>query len=275
MNVYVALNELIEYIENHLTDEISYSKLATFLGTNEYTMQSLFTLLCNISIADYIRMRRLSEAGFDIYKSNAKIIDIALKYQYENPTSFSRAFEKFHGIKPSQVKSHPEKLKVYTKIVFNEQISISTEKIEYSIVELDELTLYGKYINTTFETISKDAPNFWQKMFREYPQYYDILDYGMTVYLDNELENNDRFSTKHYEYWISSKIPLPDFKKYTLPKSKWLKLSVSSYLPKDIHELVLKFYLSFLPSCKYNIKSLPELEYYHDGMADFLVAIED
>ena len=72
MNVYVALNELIEYIENHLTDEISYSKLATFLGTNEYTMQSLFTLLCNISIADYIRMRRLSEAGFDIYKSNVK-----------------------------------------------------------------------------------------------------------------------------------------------------------------------------------------------------------
>lgn len=275
MNVYTALNEIIEYIENHLTDAISYNKLSTFLGTNEYTMQSLFSLLCNISIADYIRMRRLSEAGFDIYKSNSKIIDIAIKYQYENPTSFSRAFEKFHGIKPSQVKSHPEKLKLYTKIVFNEQISTNTEKIEYSIVELDELRLYGKYIKTTHETISEDAPKFCQKMIKDFSKQYGFFDYCMTVYLDSETTEQNRFTTKNYEYWTLYKNNFPDLNKVVIPKSKWLKFSVSSYLPQDIHELVLKFYSSFLPSCKYNIKPLPELEYYHDGICDFLVAIED
>lgn len=275
MNVYHALNEIIEYIEQHLTDEISYSKLATFLGTNEYTMQSLFTLLCNISIADYIRMRRLSEAGFDIYKFNYKVIDVAIKYQYENPTSFSRAFEKFHGIKPSQVKSLPEKLKLYTKLIFVEPSSPLPDKIEYSIITQDELTLYGKYILTTHDTISDDAPNFCKTMLSEYYSAYGGFDYGMTVYL-NSLENsNNRFLTKNYEYWVLYKDEILGFDKVVIPKSKWLKFSVSSYSAQDIHELMLKFYLSFLPSCKYNLKSLPELEYYHDGVTDFLVAIED
>lgn len=275
MNIYHALNGIIDYIEQHLTDKISYSKLAKFLGTNEYTMQSLFTLLCNISISDYIRMRRLSEAGIDIYKFKYKVIDIAIKYQYENPSSFSRAFQKFHGVKPSQVKNHPEKLKLYAKLVFTEPTLLTTEKIEYSIITQNELTLYGKYILTTHETIADDAPKFCEKMKNDYSHMYGIFDYGMTVYLNSIKNVNDRFSSKNYEYWVLYKNEIPEFTKITIPKSKWLKFTIPSYLSQDIHELILKFYLSFLPSCKYNIKPLPELEYYHDGVTDFLVAIED
>lgn len=62
MNIYHSLNEMISYIEQNLDQDISYSKLAQFLGVNEYTMQSLFSLLCNITVSDYIRKRRLSEA---------------------------------------------------------------------------------------------------------------------------------------------------------------------------------------------------------------------
>ena len=111
-------------------------------------------------------MRRLSEAGFDIYKSNSKIIDIALKYQYENPTSFSRAFEKFHGIKPSQVKSHPEKLKVYTKIVFNEQL-INGEDMIFNIECAIKNKMY-KIVNCSFYryriNMSSVTNNFKEKM---------------------------------------------------------------------------------------------------------------
>lgn len=273
MNVYHALNNIIEYIENNLTEKISYYKLATFLGTNEYTMQNLFSLLCNISISDYIRMRRLSEAGYEIYKFNYKIIDVAIKYQYENPTSFSRAFEKFHGIKPSQVKHNPEKLKLYTKIIFNEPLSTNIEKIEYSIINQKELILYGKYITTTHEKISNDVPKFHQKIIKEYSS--DIIDYGMTDYLNFQPSTYNRFFNKNYKYWILSEKEIPGFIKVIIPNSKWLKFTISSQLPKDIQEVTHKFYLSFLPSCKYNIKPLPELEYYHDGITDFLVAIED
>lgn len=193
MNVYESLNEMIQYIEENLATKIYYSKLAQFLGVNEYTMQSLFSLLCNTSIAEYIRKRRLSEAGFDIYNSDMKIIDVAIKYQYDNPTSFSRAFEKFHGIKPSSVKAHPEKLKLYTKLYFDESIQNTNSNIEYSIIEQNELILYGKSIKTDFQHISKDAPLFFSEIDTKYYLLYENIDYGMIIY-------EDRFESSNFEY---------------------------------------------------------------------------
>ena len=138
MNIYTCLNEIIEYIENNLENDINYSKMAQIMASNEYTVKKVFSLISNISISEYIRNRRLSNAGFDLYKNNEKIIDIAIKYQYDNPTSFSRAFEKFHGIKPSLVNNNPEKLKVYPKLHFNEEI-LSNDNMEYSIIKLEDL----------------------------------------------------------------------------------------------------------------------------------------
>ncbi len=274
MNIYHSLNELISYIEQNLDSDISYTKLAQFLGVNVYTMQSLFSLLCNVTLTEYIRKRRLSDAGFYIYNTDSKIIDVALKYQYENPTSFSRAFEKFHGIKPSQVKTNPEKLKLYTKINFNENISSQNENIEYSIIEQDELVLYGKGFKTSHQNCSKEVPAFFKKMYEKYLPYYGEIDYGMTVYGYYENYEN-RFETNDLEYWILYKKEIPEFTKYIIPKSKWLCFRIPSFQASVIQEMSRKFYLSFLPSCKYNIRPLPELEYYHDGVTDFLVPIED
>ena len=95
MNIYRGLNDIIHYIETHLEEKIDYAILARFLGVNVYTMQRLFSLMTGLSVTDYIRKRRLSNAGYDLYEKNERIIDIALKYQYENATSFSRAFLNF------------------------------------------------------------------------------------------------------------------------------------------------------------------------------------
>lgn len=268
MNLYHALNEMIAYIEKHLTEDISYAKLAQFLGINEYTMQSLFALLCQISLSDYIRKRRLSEAGTYLYQTNTKIIDVALLFHYENPTSFSRAFEKFHGIKPSQVKKQPEKLKLYPKLHFDETITQKINNIEYSIIEQEELILYGQSLKTTKETIAKEAPLFFQKMYATYSPQYGEIDYGMTVY-------EDRWKSNNLEYWILYKKELPEFTKYIIPKSKWLSFHIPTFQADMIQDMTQKFYLSFLPSCKYNIRPLPELEYYHNDVTDLLIPIED
>ena len=74
MNIYKELNGIIEYIEENLENEIKYAELARRLGVNEYTMQRLFSLLCNISIAEYIRNRRLSNAGFDLQKDRKSVV---------------------------------------------------------------------------------------------------------------------------------------------------------------------------------------------------------
>ena len=127
MNIYKSLNEITEYIDNNLEEKINYEVLARKLGVNTYTLQRLFTMIAGLSLSEYIRKRRLSNAGYDLYEDNSKIIDIAIKYQYDNPTSFSRAFEKFHGIKPSLV-TKETKLKNFPRITFNEEPSENFNK---------------------------------------------------------------------------------------------------------------------------------------------------
>ncbi len=84
MNIYVELNKIIEYIENHLEEKIEYKELSKMIGVNEYTFQRIFSLISNVSITEYIRNRRLSNAGQELYLTNEKVIDIVIKYQYNN-----------------------------------------------------------------------------------------------------------------------------------------------------------------------------------------------
>lgn len=267
MNIYKNLNELIEYIENNLENDIKYDKLAQILCTNEYTSKRIFSLLANITLAEYIRNRRLSNAGFDLYKGNEKLIDISLKYQYESVTAFSRAFEKFHGIKPSKVKSNPEKLKVYTRLQFNENINENCN-MEYSILNLEEFKLYGTGIKTTDSTIQKDAPEFFKNMSEKYENKYGEIDYGIVFY-------ESRFESNNFEYWIAYKKQIKELEEIIIPKSKWLVFKINNQQPKDIQKVSREFYEKFIPSSKFQLREMPELEYYHDNITEFLVAIED
>ena len=263
MNVYQALNEMTKYIDENLENEISYDVLAKFLGVNVYTMQRVFSMLVGVSLADYIRRRRLSSAGYDLYEGGQKIIDIALKYQYENATSFSRAFYKFHGIKPSLV-NQGSRLKNFPRAIFREDISIASE-LDYEIITLPDLHLYGLGIDTNNECIGKDAPFFFQKMNRFYEEKYGRIIYGMITY-DNEREESQRY------YCLYDK-EISEFEHFFFPSGKWLRFRIASDEALEIQKVSHQFYGEFLPSCRYNLKELPELEYYHDGVTDFLVAI--
>lgn len=264
MNIYKSLNKITKYIEDNLDEEINYKKLSKIMGVNEYTMQRIFSLLTNISLAEYIRKRRLSNAGYDLYTNKTKIIDIAIKYQYENATSFSRAFEKFHSIKPSKVNKET-KLKNFPRIIFNENIQ-TTSTIDYEIIKLDKLELYGIGIKTNNNKISKDAPNFFKKTSKKYKDILGNIKYGMITYKDEIREECK-------EYYCLYDKENKDFEKITIPASKWLVFRINSNNAEDIQNMSHKFYLEFLPSCKYNLKDLPELEYYHDNITEFLVAI--
>lgn len=263
MNIYKSLNEITKYIDDNLEEKIDYEVLAKIIGVNSYTMQRIFSLIAGISISEYIRKRRLSNAGYDLYESNLKIIDIAVKYQYDNATSFSRAFENFHNIKPSQV-NKLSKLKNFPRIIFNEEIK-TTNELEYEIIEKEELVLYGAGIKTNNENISIDAPRFFEEMEINNNKYGKIK-FGMVTYED-ELR---KYCNGYYVLYDKKNKEL---EKIVIPKSKWLVFRINSQNAKDIQEMVHKFYREFLPSCKYNLKEIPELEYYHDNLTDFLVPI--
>lgn len=264
MNIYKVLNEITLFIDEHLDDEIDYTLLSKKMGVNEYTMRRVFSLLTNISLTEYIRKRRLSVAGYDLYNGNVKVMDVAVKYGYNNATSFSRAFTSFHGIKPSEI-NKKSTLKNFPRVIFDEKLE-TIEDMEYEIITMDEIILYGIGTLVNNETIEAEAPRFFRKMERNYASLYGDIEYAMITY-------NNECREECTGYYIMYKREVPKFEKFVIPKSKWLLFKIPTDKAKDIRKVSQQFYLEFLPSCKFSFRDLPELEYYHDGVTDFLVPI--
>lgn len=104
MNWIQGIQRAIDYVEAHITEELDFEAVAKQAYSSSFHFQRIFGILCGFSLGDYIRMRRLSLAGEELSRGNAKIIEVAMKYGYDTPESFSRAFTRFHGIAPSEAK---------------------------------------------------------------------------------------------------------------------------------------------------------------------------
>ena len=87
------LSNAIEYIEDNLDKEISYEEAARIACCSTYYFQRLFSYVAGVSLSEYIRKRRMSQAAFELQRTDQKVLDVALKYGYTSPTSFNRAFQ--------------------------------------------------------------------------------------------------------------------------------------------------------------------------------------
>lgn len=104
MDWIYGIQKALDYLETHLTDEIDYEAAAKEAYSSSFHFQRVFSILCGYTLGDYIRMRRLTLAAEDLIRTDKKVIDIALKYGYNTPESFCRAFSAFHGITPTQAR---------------------------------------------------------------------------------------------------------------------------------------------------------------------------
>ena len=118
MDLLQEMNQVIAYIEENLTGRIRHEPPARMMGCSVYEFSRIFSFLTGMSLSEHIRRRRLSQAVFDLQNSNEKIVDIALKYGYESPTTFTRAFRELHGVTPSSVRKMSVSLKTYPPITF-------------------------------------------------------------------------------------------------------------------------------------------------------------
>ena len=142
MDWITGMQKAIDYIEANLTEEVDYEKVAAESFSSSYHFQRVFSILCGYTLGEYIRLRRLSLAGAELANGKEKVIDIALKYGYDNPDSFAKAFQKFHGITPSQARAGGSMLKSFSRL----SIKISLEggnTMNYRIEEKDEIILTG------------------------------------------------------------------------------------------------------------------------------------
>jgi len=97
------LQAAIDYIEAHLTEELDVHDVAARAYISAFHFQRIFSSLCGMPLGEYIRRRRLTLAAQELSRSRrARVIDVAMKYGYDSPDSFTRAFRRFHGVVPSQ-----------------------------------------------------------------------------------------------------------------------------------------------------------------------------
>lgn len=137
-----GIQRAIDYVEANLTEKLDMEEVAEEAYSSSFHFQRVFSVMCGFSVGDYVRMRRLSLAGEELSKGNAKIIDVALKYGYDTPESFSRAFTRFHGVSPSDAK-RGGKVRIFTPLSVK-LILTGGSKMDYRIEKRDAFRVVCK-----------------------------------------------------------------------------------------------------------------------------------
>lgn len=159
-----GIQRAIDYVEVHITEPIDYEEVAKQACSSSFHFQRVFAILCGFTLGDYIRMRRLSLAGNELRSSGIRVIDAALKYGYDTPESFSRAFTRFHGITPSQAKRGGALLKVF----FPLSVKLSLEggtTMDYRIEkeEAFKIVCRKKQTSGKKELTVQEISDFWRQ----------------------------------------------------------------------------------------------------------------
>ena len=271
MNWAIDFQNAIDYIEEHLTDNIDYNEIAKRACMSSFYFQRIFSVLCGYTIGDYIRNRRLTLAGIELQKDKSKVIDVALKYGYESPESFSRAFLKFHNITPSQAKVDGAKLNHYSRLSVN-LILKGGNVMNYSIEKKDAFTVIEKVEKHSIvdETNKNTIPDFWTRshndgtirtivdMFYESENIFGIC-YG-----------NIPTDSKTFDYSIAGKykedIIIPDgFRLNTIPARTWIIFECIGAMPDAIQNTWHKIYSEFFPTSEYKPTYEMDIEVYPKG----------
>lgn len=162
MNWIAGIQRAIDYVEQHITENIDYGMAAKEACSSEFHFQRVFGILCGFTLGDYVRMRRLSLAAEELIHSSEKVIDISLKYGYETPESFTRAFVRFHGITPTEAR-HGKNVKSFSRLSVK-LILTGGSTMDYRIEKMDafEVICRRKTVaKAGSETATADISAFW------------------------------------------------------------------------------------------------------------------
>lgn len=256
------LNKSINYIEEHLTDEIDIGVLAKIACCSAYHYQRMFTYMAGITLAEYIRRRKMSLAAVDLQNGSGRVIDIAEKYGYQSPTAFNRAFQSFHGIAPSSVKTEGASVKSFSPIVFRITVKGASE-LNYRIETKEAFRIIGtcapleKEIEKNFMVV----PNMWQNAVTDgtIQKLAALMDAPPMGLLGVSACNDE----EQWKYFIavSSTKEAEEFEEYLIPASTWA-IFPGSGTNQSIQELEKQIVTEWLPTSGYEYANAPDIEVY-------------
>ena len=166
MDWITGIQKAIDYTEDHLEEVIDFEKVAEEACSSSFQFQRIFTALCGISLGEYIRNRRLSRAAEILANSDAKVVDVAFRFCYETPESFTRAFTRFHGITPMEAKRGGS-VKSFSKLAVK-LVLTGGSSMDYRIEKMDSFKVLCKRTNVKKPTgmendAVRDITDFWME----------------------------------------------------------------------------------------------------------------
>ena len=285
MDWIIGLQKAIDYIEENLTETIDYESVAAQSFSSSYHFQRVFSILCGFTVGEYIRNRRLSLAGTELATTDAKVIDVALKYGYESPDSFAKAFQKFHGVLPSQARNDGVILKSFSRLVLKFSLEGGTI-MNYRIETKQELTLLGykrRFEGTPYDELRyKQEEAFFvttrahqwmlKGMTNDKLSNYCVLkdfdddgyDFYIAVATDSwereNLYNSNVTGIDFMEKFGFEEIVIPE-RTYAVFETEKQKMPIPEYF-----ELRKQIATQWLANEEYQMVDAPELAVYHWGI---------
>lgn len=269
MNLLESMNQVMQYIEEHLTEKIDPELLAKNIGCSQWYLQRIFVSVTDISLSEYIRRRRLTCAAFDLLSTSASVLDIALKYGYQSPDAFTRAFKNMHGVTPSRSRELGTVLKAYAPITFVLSLK-GVVAMNYRIEEKSNMRVIGrkKWFSMENGDQMKEIPKMWDALSEQECARLMELSAGKEqkiLGLCGEMYDGG------FDYWIgvfSEKDCPEDLEVLDIPESTWAifdAIGPIRPLPSNLQEVTQRIFSEWFPNSGYEHAQIPEIEAYYDG----------
>ena len=265
----------IRYIEDNITQELTVEKIARQAMVSPFYFQKGFAMLCGFTVGEYIRKRRLTLAGGELVSTEQKTIDIALKYGYESPDSFTKAFVRFHGATPAAVRRGEAMVKAFAELKIK-LILTGGYTMDYKIVNRDAFYVIGMRRMFDYEKADAEVPKFWNEYQATGKCALVTSVYGVSI---DENMKGDRF-----EYWIADRMEpgreIPaGFETREIPKHTWAVFACRGMLAgvdaSSLPEVHRRIFSEWLPNSKeYELAAGYHIEMYANP-ADYAHGVQD
>ncbi len=257
------LNAAVNYIEENLTATVDLDGVAKIACCSTYHFQRMFTYMADVPLSEYIRRRKMSLAAADLQTGKEKVIDLSLKYGYESPTAFNRAFKAVQGISPTEARKSGVVLKSFPSISFNITIKGASE-MNYRIEKKDAFRIIGisEPLETEIEKNFEAVPKMWGKAAMD--GTLGRLAEMMNTSPMGVLGVSACGSEEQWRYYIAvaSTDNAPEgFETYTVPEATWAIFSGEGN-GKSVQDLEKRIVMEWLPTSGYEYGNAPDVEVY-------------
>ncbi|KQL33675.1 AraC family transcriptional regulator [Psychrobacillus sp. FJAT-21963] len=266
MDLLKNMNDAMKYMEENLTNEIDLKIVASIAHCSEYHFKRMFSFLAGITLSEYIRRRRLSLAALELTNSNIKVIDVAIKYGYNSPDSFTRAFQNLHGVTPSEARKNGHQLKAYPLMTF--QLSIrGGNEMNYQVEQKEAFNIIGimKRVPIIFEGENPEITTMWKSLTMEeidqLKKLSNIEPKGMIQASTNFSEGRMEEKGELDQYiGVATTQECPEkFSKLEVPALTWAIFESTGPFPSTLQETWGRIYSEWFPSSSYQVTEGPEI----------------